>query len=335
MKKIAVLTSGGDGPGLNAAIRAVTRQAIQKGVSVYGVSSGYTGLINKEIRELSYRDVGGMMARGGTFLGTARCPEFKNISVRKKAIRHLNQIGIEGLVVIGGNGSLAGALALHEMGFPTFGIPASIDNDLNGTDMSIGVDTTLNTILEAIDRIKDTASSHHRAFLIEVMGRDCGYLALTSGIAGGAELILVPERDGPDLKTIGDTVEEAYLQGKQHCIIVIAEGWKPGTQAVADYLSRNRGDVGFDVRVTVLGHVQRGGSPTVYDRIIATRLGSFAANHLIDGHSGNMVGIQGGKLVIVPLSESVKMLRPLDLQLLKLVDVMERDIVISVGIEDS
>ena len=323
MKKIAVLTSGGDGPGLNAAIRAVTRQAISRGVEVYGVSWGYSGLLQKEIRELSSRDVGGIMGRGGTFLGTARCPEFKDLNVRRKAIRHMNQIGIEGLVVIGGNGSLAGALALHKMGFPAFGVPASIDNDLNGTDMSVGVDTTLNTILDAIDRIKDTASSHQRAFLIEVMGRDCGYLALTSGIAGGAEMILVPEREGPSMITISKTVEEAYLAGKGHCILVIAEGWKPGTQAVADHLKSQKADLGFDVRVTVLGHVQRGGRPSVFDRILATRMGAFATNHLIDGDTGHMVGLQGNKLGLVTLKESVKALRPLDLQLLKLSNVME------------
>ena len=209
------------------------------------------------------------------------------------------------------------------MGFPAFGVPASIDNDLNGTDMSVGVDTTLNTILDAIDRIKDTASSHQRAFLIEVMGRDCGYLALTSGIAGGAEMILVPEREGPSMELISKTVEEAYLAGKGHCIMVIAEGWKPGTQAVADFLTSHKEDLGFDVRVTVLGHVQRGGRPSVFDRILATRMGAFAANHLIDGFTGHMVGLKGNKLCLVTLEECVKELRPLDLQLLKLSNIME------------
>lgn len=323
MKKIAVLTSGGDGPGLNAVIRSVTRQAIYQGVSVYGVSWGYKGLLNKEIRELSSRDVGGIMGYGGTILGTARCPEFKEEQVRRTAIRHMNQFGIEGLIVIGGNGSQAGALALQQMGFPTFGIPASIDNDLDGTDFSVGVDTTLNTILDAIDRIKDTASSHQRAFLIEVMGRNCGYLALASGIAGGAEMILVPEKEGPDMAAISDVVEEAYIRGKRHCIIVIAEGWKPGTKAVADYLSSHREDLGFDVRVTVLGHVQRGGRPSVFDRIIATRMGAYAVDHFLAGDAGNMVGLHGDKLKLVPLAEAVKKLRPLDLQLLELSGVMD------------
>jgi 6-phosphofructokinase 1 len=323
MQAIAVLTSGGDGPGLNACIRAVTRQAISRGVDVYGVRWGYRGLINGEISQLSSRDVGGIMGRGGTFLGTARCPQFKDIKVRRTAIRHLNQRGIEGLVVIGGNGSLTGALRVHEMGFPTFGIPASIDNDISGTDMAVGVDTTLNTILDAIDRIKDTASSHQRAFLIQVMGRDSGYLAVASGIAGGAEMILVPEQEGPSVEKIAETVVEAYIRGKHHCIMVIAEGWKPGTRAVSEYLNEHSDDLGFDVRVTVLGHVQRGGRPSSFDRLLATRMGSLAANQIIDGTSGKMVALRGNKLEAYPLEDAVKELRPLDLGLLELADIMD------------
>ncbi|HQE92462.1 MAG TPA: 6-phosphofructokinase [Anaerolineae bacterium] len=323
MRKMAVLTSGGDGPALNACIRAVTRDALRHDVQVYGVRWGYKGMVNGEIDELTGRDVGGIMARGGTFLGTARCPEFKEIRVRRTALRQMNQLGIEGLIVIGGNGSLTGALALHEMGFPTYGIPASIDNDINGTDMAIGVDTTLNTILDAIDRIKDTAASHQRAFLVEVMGRDCGYLALASGLAGGAELILVPEHAGPPLEEIAATVVEAYIKGKSHCILVIAEGWKPGTQAVAEYLSARKEELGFDVRVTVLGHVQRGGRPSAYDRLLATRMGAFAADHLIEGESGQMVAMHGNVLESFPLAEAVKTLKPLNLTLLGLSEVMD------------
>lgn len=323
MQKIAVLTSGGDGPGLNACIRAVTRQALGKGVEVYGVHWGYKGLVNDEIERLTSRDVGGIMTRGGTFLGTARCPEFKQVNVRRTALRHLHQKGIEGLIVIGGNGSLTGAKVLHEMGFPTFGIPASIDNDINGTDLAVGVDTALNTILEAIDRIKDTAASHQRAFLIEVMGRNCGYLALASGLAGGAEMILVPESEGPSLEKIGETVIDAYVRGKAHCIIVIAEGWKPGTRAVADYISEHKDDLGFDVRVTVLGHVQRGGGPSAMDRLLATRMGAFAVDHLLDGESGLMAAWRGNMLETFPLVEAVKILKPLDLTLLQLSDAMD------------
>ncbi len=225
--------------------------------------------------------------------------------------------------MIGGNGSLTGALALHEMGFPTFGIPASIDNDVSGTDMSVGVDTTLNTILDAIDRIKDTASSHQRAFLIQVMGRDCGYLALASGLAGGAEMILVPEREGPPVEKIAEEVVDAYVRGKHHCIMVIAEGWKPGAQAVEEYLSAHKDDLGFDVRVTVLGHVQRGGRPSAFDRLLATRMGAFAADHILAGESGHMVALRGAKLESYPLAEAVAKLRPLDMRLLELSDVMD------------
>ena len=263
------------------------------------------------------------MGRGGTMLGTARCPEFKDVKVRRTAIRNLNQRGVEGLVVIGGNGSLTGAFELHEMGFPTYGIPASIDNDVFGTDMSVGVDTTLNTILDAIDRIKDTATSHQRAFMIEVMGRDSGYLALASGLAGGAEVILVPEREGPDVEKIGDIVVEAYVRGKHHCIMVIAEGWKPGTQAVEDYLRSHRDDLGFDVRVTVLGHVQRGGRPSAFDRLLGTRMGAFASDRLLEGESGTMVALRGNKLESLPLAEAVAEQRPLDLRLLELADMMD------------
>jgi 6-phosphofructokinase 1 len=323
MKSIALLTSGGDGPGLNACIRAVTRQALQRGAEVFGVRWGYRGLISAEISPFTSRDVGGIMGRGGTMLGTARCPEFKDMKVRRTAIRNMNQRGIEGLVVIGGNGSLAGALALHDMGFPTYGVPASIDNDISGTDMSVGVDTTLNTILDAIDRIKDTASSHQRAFLIEVMGRGSGYLALASGLAGGAEVILVPEREGPDVEKIAEAVLDAYIRGKHHCIMVIAEGWKPGTKAVEDYLRGHKQELGFDVRVTVLGHVQRGGRPSAFDRLLGTRMGAFAADHLIDGESGQMVALRGSQLESFPLKDAISELRPLDLRLLELSDVMD------------
>lgn len=323
MKRIGVLTSGGDGPGLNPCIRAVTRRALRAGVEVFGIRWGYAGLINNDMVTLESRDVSGILGKGGTFLGTARCPEFADIKVRRTAIRHMNQRGLEGLIVIGGNGSLAGANALHEMGFPTIGVPASIDNDVNGTDMAVGVDTTLNTIVDAIDRIKDTASSHQRAFLVEVMGRDCGYLALQSGLAGGAEMILVPEREGPALEDIANEVLDSYMRGKSYCILVIAEGWKPGTKAVQEYLLDRRAELGFDVRVTVLGHVQRGGRPSIFDRTLGTRMGAKAVEALLDGESGKMVALRGGKLELFPLSEAVKELRPLDPMLLKLAEMMD------------
>ena len=323
MDRIAVLTSGGDGPGLNACIRAVTRTAIKKGVQVFGVRRGYSGLVENDIDELESRSVGGILGRGGTFLGTARCPEFKDIKVRRQALRHMNQHGIEGLVVAGGNGSLTGALKLHEMGFPTIGIPASIDNDIDKTDIAVGVDTTLNTILDAIDRIKDTAASHQRAFLIEVMGRNCGYLALRSGLAGGAELILVPEQEGPSLEKISDEVVDAYVRGKDYCIMVIAEGWKPGTRAVEEYLLSQKDDLGFDVRVTVLGHVQRGGRPSVFDRTLGTRMGATAAEAILSGKSGKMVSLRGGELELVAIEEAVAQLKPLSKNLLRLAEIMD------------
>lgn len=323
MKRLAVLTSGGDGPGLNPCIRAVTRRALKAGAEVFGVRWGYAGLLNNDLIPLESRDVSGILGRGGTFLGTARCPEFADIKVRRTAIRHMNQRGIEGLIVIGGNGSLAGANALHEMGFPTVGVPASIDNDISGTDMAVGVDTTLNTIVDAIDRIKDTASSHQRAFLVEVMGRDCGYLALHSGLAGGAEMILVPEQEGPTLEEIANEVLGAYMRGKAYCILVLAEGWKPGTKAVQEYLLSRREELGFDVRVTVLGHVQRGGRPSVFDRTLGTRMGAKATEALLDGESGKMVALRGGKLELFPLNEAVKELKPLDPMLLRLADMMD------------
>ncbi len=322
-KRIAVLTSGGDGPGLNACIRAVTRRALREDVEVLGVHWGYRGLVNDDFEELTHRDVGGILGKGGTILGTARCPEFKELTVRRKAIRHLNMRGVEGLVVIGGNGSLTGALKLHEMGFPVIGIPASIDNDVDKTDIAVGVDTALNTIVEAIDRIKDTATSHQRAFLVEVMGRNCGYLALQSGLAGGAELILVPEREGPPMERIANVVVDAYVRGKGHCIIVIAEGWKPGTQAIADYLRSRHDELGFDVRVTVLGHVQRGGRPLVFDRTLGTRMGAFATQALLAGERGKMVALHGSKLTLVPLEEAVRRQKPLDPALLSLADMMD------------
>lgn len=323
MKRIAVLTSGGDGPGLNACIRAVTRTALKKGVEVFGVQRGYTGLVQNNIFQMESRDVGGIMGKGGTILGTARCPEFKNIKVRRTGLRHLNQHGIEGLVVIGGNGSLTGASVLSKMGFATVGIPASIDNDIDKTDIAVGVDTTLNTILEAVDRIKDTASSHQRAFLVEVMGRNCGYLALQSGLAGGAELILVPEIEGPSLEQIAQEVVDAYVRGKGHCMMLIAEGWQPGTRAVEEYLLSRQEELGFDVRVTVLGHLQRGGRPSVFDRTLGTRMGAAAAEALLAGKSGQMTALKAGKITLIPLEEAVKQLKPLSQNLLRLSEMMD------------
>jgi len=323
MRRIGVLTSGGDGPGLNPCIRAVTRTALGYGLEVMGIERGYAGLMDGEMIQLDARAVGGIIGKGGTFLGTTRAPEFKTVQGQREALRNLNKHSIEGLVVIGGNGSLTGALALHKHGFPVVGVPATIDNDVSGTDIAVGVDTALNTVLGAIDRIKDTASSHQRAFLIEVMGRNCGYLALMGGVAGGAEMVLVPEIE-TTLEEVAQGLLDAYIRGKAHCIIVVAEGYKRGCQAIVDYLKERREELGFEVRVTVLGHIQRGGSPSAFDRLLATRLGAAAVTELYNGHYGQMVGIKGREVVTTPLEEVASSRMELDLDLYELAKVMEK-----------
>ena len=323
MRRIGVLTSGGDNPGLNACIRAVVRSAIGLDIEVMGIRRGYAGLIDGEIDEMDARSVGGILGRGGTILGTARCPEFREVQGRREALRTLNRFGIDGLVVIGGNGSLTGALELWRMGFPTVGVPSTIDNDVDGTDMSIGVDTALNTIIDAIDKIKDTATSHNRAFLIETMGRHSGYLALASGIAGGAEMVLVPEIETA-YDDITTTIEDAYIRGKSHCIIIVAEGWKPGTQALADYLGDRKETLGFSVRITRLGYVQRGGSASAFDRILATRLGAAAARELAAGKEGIMIGWVKSAINLLPLEEAVAFNKELSREMWELAKTMER-----------
>jgi 6-phosphofructokinase 1 len=323
MKRIGVLTSGGDGPGLNPCIRAATRMALGYGMEVMGIERGYAGLMDGDVIPLSARSVGGIIGRGGTFLGTARAPEFQTAKGQREALRCLNRHGIEGLVVIGGNGSLQGACALHQHGFPVVGVPATIDNDVVGTDIAIGVDTALNTILDAVDKIKDTASSHQRAFLIETMGRDSGYLALMGGIAGGAEMILIPEFE-TTLEEVAQGLLDAYVRGKAHCIVVVAEGYKPGTQAVADYLCERQEELGFGVRVTVLGHVQRGGSPMAFDRILATRLGAAAIRELHEGNHGHIVGLIGNEVIRTPLEDVLTRHKELDLSLCKLSKIMAK-----------
>lgn len=322
MKRIGMLTSGGDGPGLNPCIRALTRKAIGDGLEVMAIKRGYAGLIDCEIVPFTARSVGGISGKGGTILGTTRSEEFKTEKGQLEALRNLNRHGIEGLVVIGGNGSLRGALALHQRGFPVVGVPATIDNDISKTDVCIGVDTALNTILDALDKIRDTASSHNRAFLIEVMGRECGYLALMGGLAGGAEMILIPEVE-TTLEEVAQTLQDDYVKGKAHCMVVVAEGYKPGTRALAEYLQEHRERLGFGVRVTVLGHVQRGGAPTAFDRLLATRMGAMAVTSLQEGNYGQMVSMIGDGLVTVPLAEALAQPRTIDLDLYNLSRQME------------
>lgn len=318
IKSVGVLTSGGDNAGLNAVIRSVTRTGISRGVSVYGIRRGYRGLMEGQIFPLNSRTVSGTLGMGGTFLGTARLPEWKDIKVRREAIRNLNRQDVEGLVVCGGNGSLTGAYNLHKDGFPVIGIPGSIDDDVYGTEICLGVDTALNIIIEAIDRIRDCASSIQRAFIVEVMGRDCGALALMAASATGAEVCLCPEIPSPPMEKIADVITNAYTKGKPHCILVVAEGWKPGTQALVDFLQKRQEVTGFDVRTTVLGYTQRGGSPSYIDRYYGTLMGSTAVDALAAGESGKYVAIVNGKVELLPLEGMVGKQKPLDQKLLKL-----------------
>jgi len=308
MKRVALMTSGGDAPGMNAAIRAVVRAGLEYDVEIYGVRQAYTGLINGDISLMNSREVSGILQRGGTILQTARNEEFKTPQGQRKALRRLNERDIEGMIVIGGDGSLRGAMALSKLGIKVVGIPASIDNDIWGTSMSIGVDTALNTILDALDRLRDTATSHNRAFLIEVMGRGSGYLALMGGILGGAEVVITPER-APSMDEIATQMEDAYVRGKTHAIAVIAEGAPYTSQDLISYLDRK--NLGFEVRVSILGHMQRGGSPSAFDRLLATRMGVAALEKLINGEDGVMVGVEGRDTISVPLEEVTTRARPL------------------------
>jgi len=322
-KRIGVLTSGGDNPGLNACIRAVVRAAIARDAEIFGIYQGFNGLINGRIEQMDSRSVSNIIGRGGTILGTARCTEFLKEDGRLKALRTLGDNGIEGVVIIGGNGSLRGALELHRMGFPVIGVPGTIDNDVNGTDISVGVDTALNTIIEAIDKIKDTASSHNRTFLIETMGRNSGYLALSSGLAGGAEVVLIPEVETSFDEIIG-AIRDSYVKGKSHCIIIVAEGWKPGTTVLAEKINEIGRSSGFSVRVTQLGHVQRGGDASAFDRILATRLGSAAAEALLSGRRGDMVGLLGSETAFTALEEAVAYEKQIDRKLYDLAGIMAK-----------
>lgn len=322
-KRIAVLTSGGDAPGMNAAIRAVVRAGIDRGFEVYGVRRGYAGLLAGELWALGARDVGGILQHGGTVLGTARTSAFKTPSGQRQAIERLAAHGIEALIVIGGNGSQSGAHALSRLGFPVVGVASTIDNDLYGSEITIGVDTALNVALEAIDRLKTTASSHHRAFLVEVMGRDSGYLALMAGIAGGAEAVVIPEAEiAPE--ELAQTVKRAYEVGKSHALVVVAEGARNDGQALAGYFRRHQERLGFEVRLTTLGHVQRGGKPGAFDRLLATRLGAAAVDCLAQAEPGVLVGWLDGKVGYTPLEEVVKGHKPVDARLLALADVLAR-----------
>jgi 6-phosphofructokinase 1 len=323
MKRIAVLTSGGDAPGMNAAIRAVVRRGIDQDFEVIGVRGGYSGLVAGDYVQLRARDVGGILSRGGTVLGSARCLDFHLEETRKQALAHLEQWGIDGLVVIGGNGSQTGGNALAEMGFKVVGVASTIDNDLIGSEMTIGVDTALNIALEAIDRLKVTASSHRRGFLVEVMGRKCGYLALMAGIAGGAELVVLPEVEMSPAD-VAQALGDAYKRGKQHAVAVVAEGATYDAEALVTYFKKHEASIGFELRATILGHVQRGGNPTAYDRLLATRLGAGAVDALVRGESNVLVGMNQSKITTTPLKDVVGKTKSIDPELFELAKALEK-----------
>lgn len=313
LKAIAVLTSGGDAPGMNAAIRAVVRYGINQGCEVYGVTKGYSGLLEGQIHLLGASSVANIIQRGGTILKTDRCEAFYKKSVRREAANILVRKGIDALVVIGGDGSFTGASLLEkETAFPTIGVPGTIDNDIAGTEDTIGFDTAVNTAIDAIDRIRDTASSHDRIFLVEVMGRSSGFIGLRVGIGGGAETIIVPEKK-ESLPEICRTIERGIKRGKNSSIIVVSEGQIPG---LSSRLAKDLTRKGYSPKVCILGHTQRGGSPTAHDRVLASVLGASAVSYLLAGFSNAMVGVQKDEVVLVPFSKVIGVKKKLPSQLL-------------------
>ena len=321
MKRIAILTSGGDAPGMNAAVRAATRAALAQGWEIYGVRNGYAGLIADNLEPLRARNVGGIIHRGGTVLGSARCPEFHEAAGRAKALHHLAQREINALIVIGGNGSQTGSSLLAAAGFPVIGLASTIDNDVFGTDVSIGVDTAVNITLEAIDRLRTTGASHQRAFLVETMGRSCGHIALFAGIAGGAEVIAIPEHEVKP-QEVAERLGAAYARGKTHAIVVVAEGARHGAQSMMRYFEKHKAQIGFELRVTTLGHVVRGGIPSAFDRVLATRLGAAAIDWLARDEAGMLLGMRGTDIVATTLAEVAGNTRPIDMALLDMARVL-------------
>lgn len=307
LKRIGILTSGGDSPGMNAAIRAVVRKGIYHNLEVIGIYNGYHGLLHENFERLELGSVGDIIHRGGTILRSARLPEFARLEVQKEAKEILAKHGIEGLIVIGGDGSYRGAEALTKLGVPCVAVPGTIDNDIGGTDFSIGFDTALNTVINAIDKIRDTASSHERIFVIEVMGRNSGFIALWAGLAGGAETILIPEVK-EDFTDIIDRLQRGYKRGKKHSIIIVAEGVMSGYE----FANKLKETMETDVRVSVLGHIQRGGTPTVRDRVLASRLGARAVELLLEGRGGLAVGEINNQIVATTISDALQQSRKID-----------------------
>ncbi|MBK7455898.1 MAG: 6-phosphofructokinase [Anaerolineales bacterium] len=319
--KIGVLTSGGDAPGMNAAIRAVVRTALTNDMEVIGIQNGYEGLINGEFRNMNERSVGGILQRGGTILLTSRSKRFMEPTGQRDAIRKMNEAGINGLIVIGGEGSMNGAHALSQQGIKVIGIPGSIDNDIWGTNIAIGTDTAMNTIMEAVDKLRDTASSHQRAFLVETMGRNSGYLAVMAAIVCGAEVALIPEVT-ITADEVAMAVEQAYKRGKTHAIIINAEGSNISTTELAARIDDL--DVGFKTRMTILGHIQRGGSPTAYDRLLASRMGVKAVEALMDDKHGVMAGLKGKGVEFIPLVDVITNKRKVNMEYYRMAKVLAR-----------
>ncbi len=322
IEKIALLTSGGDAPGMNAAIRAVVRAAAYYEKEIYGIYRGYEGLIEGDIERFGPRKVSNIINRGGTILKSARSKEFRTPEGRKKAYENLKKYEIDALVVIGGDGSFRGMKVFSdEYDFPVMGIPATIDNDINGTDYSIGFDTASNTAMEAIDKIRDTASSHDRLFFIEVMGRDAGFLALHSGIAGGAEDILIPEEDR-GINELLESLRRSKRSGKTSSIVVVAEGDKTGKNVfeLARYVENNLKE--YEVRVVIIGHIQRGGSPTTFDRVLASRLGVKAVEALLDGENKKVTGMRKNEIIVYPLEEATTKTKKINQELIRIIDIL-------------
>jgi 6-phosphofructokinase 1 len=322
IKKIGVLTSGGDSPGMNAAIRSVVRTCAYHGIECVGVYRGYQGMIEGDFKDMGARSVNNIVNKGGTILKTARSKEFMSAEGRKKAHDHLVKAGIDALVVIGGDGSFTGAeIFNNEYDFPVMGIPGTIDNDIFGTSHTLGFDTALNTVVECVDKIRDTASSHNRLFLVEVMGRDAGHIALNAGIGAGAEEILIPEQD-LGLDRLLESLRRSKASGKSSSIVVIAEGDKIGKNVfeLKDYIEEHFPE--YDIRVSVLGHMQRGGSPSCFDRVLASRLGVKAVESLLEGKTNFMVGILNNKVALTPLEQAIKGHSEIDLELLRVSDIM-------------
>ena len=321
MKRIAVLTSGGDAAGMNAAIRAIVRSGASRGLEVFGVKGGYTGLIAGDFVPLGIRDVGGIVGRGGTFLGTTRCEQIKSEAGQIGALRQLRERDISSLVVIGGNGSQSAACELSQRGLSVVGVASTIDNDLVGSDPTIGATTAVDVALEAIDRLRITAASHNRVFLVEVMGRDSGHLALAAAIAGGAESVVIPEVERHP-EVVAAEIRAAYDRGKSHAIVVVAEGAKYDAEGLADYFREHSQRLGFELRVTKLGHIQRGGNPGVFDRLLATELAVAAVEHLSRNTAGVLVGRLNGTVTATPLAKVAHARKPLQTHLLALAGML-------------